>query len=117
MCRLLRPGATFALTQGDQGGLVMEAGPTGPRRLRRYPAVRSRAVADPTGAGDVFLAALTAARVEPRLLGGERATGFDVLLAAAAASLVLEGRGLLGVPDRAAITDRISTARREAAIS
>ncbi|HET7726455.1 MAG TPA: PfkB family carbohydrate kinase [Candidatus Limnocylindrales bacterium] len=107
LCRLLRPGATLVVTQGDRGGLVMEASPDGVHHLRHYPAVRSHAVVDPTGAGDVFLAALAAARTEPRLVAGRIAAGFDLLLAAAAASLVLEGPGLLGVPDRDAVRRRM----------
>ena len=107
LCRLLRPGATLVVTKGDRGGLVMEAAPDGVHHLRHYPAVRSHAVVDPTGAGDVFLAALAAARTEPRLVGGRIAAGFDLLLAAAAASLVLEGPGLLGVPDRDAVRRRM----------
>jgi sugar/nucleoside kinase (ribokinase family) len=107
---LLRPGASLVVTQGDRGGLVAD-GPGGTTRLRRYPAVRSNHRVDPTGAGDVFLAALTAARIQPRLLGGQAGRGFDLLLAAAAASLVIEGPGLLGVPDRAAVRERIAEAR------
>lgn len=107
LCRLLRPGATLVVTQGDRGGLVMEAAQDGVHRLRHYPAVRSHAIVDPTGAGDVFLAALAAARVEPRLVAGRIASGFDLLLAAATASLVLEGPGLLGVPERHAIRARM----------
>jgi sugar/nucleoside kinase (ribokinase family) len=107
LCALLRPGAILAVTQGVNGGLVMEASPEGPVRMRHYPAVPAGEVVDPTGAGDVFLAALAAARTEPRLVGGRIRHGHDVLLAAAAASLVLESDGLLGVPDRAAVRDRI----------
>jgi sugar/nucleoside kinase (ribokinase family) len=107
LCALLRPGATLAVTQGVNGGLVMEATPDGPARMRHYPAVATAGVVDATGAGDVFLAALAAARTEPRLVGGRIAHGHDVLLAAAAASLVLEAQGLLGVPDRTAVRDRI----------
>ena len=91
----------------------MEGGPDGPGHPRHYPPVRSRNPIDPTGAGDVFLAALAAARIEPRLVAGRVDAGFDLLLAAAAASLVLEGRGLLGVPDRAAVTERMAAARLE----
>lgn len=108
LCRLLRPGATLAVTQGDRGGLVMEAGPDGPHHLRHYPPVRSHGPIDPTGAGDVFLAALAAARIEPRLVGARFAAGYDLLLAAAAASLVLEGPGMLGVPDRDAVRRRMA---------
>lgn len=110
---LLRPGATLAVTQGDRGGLVMEAGPGGPRYLRHYPAVRTHGAVDPTGAGDVFLAALAAARIQPRLVGGRLAGGLDLLLAAAAASLVLEGPGLLGVADRMTVARRMAEGAAE----
>ena len=101
----LREGATLVVTQGDRGGIVAtNAG--GRVRLRHYPAVRSQRPLDAPGAGDTFLAALTAAWVEPRLVGGRKG-GHDLLLAAAAASLVLEGRGLDGVPDREALSARM----------
>jgi sugar/nucleoside kinase (ribokinase family) len=117
---LLRRGASLAVTQGDRGGLVAH-GAHGDRdaalELRHYPAVPSHDLVDPTGAGDVFLAALAAARIEPRLVGGRIGQGFDLLLAAAAASLVLEGPGMLGVPMREAVRVRMSEAlaRRAAA--
>jgi sugar/nucleoside kinase (ribokinase family) len=105
---VLRPGASLAVTRGDQGGIVAD-GPDGEHlRLRHYPAIRSVAPVDATGAGDVFLAALAAARIQPRLVAGKLAQGLDLLLAAAAASLVLEGPGLHGVPDRAAIRRRMA---------
>lgn len=116
LCRLLRPGATLVVTQGDRGGIVLEAGSGRLGHPRHYPPVRSHAPIDPTGAGDVFLAALAAARIEPRLVGGRIGAGFDLLLAAAAASLVLEGPGLLGVPDRSAVSERIAAARREGTV-
>jgi len=110
-------GASLAITQGDRGGLVVHGthGDDGERRLdlRHYPAVRSHRPVDPTGAGDVFLAALAAARIEPRLIGGRVGHGLDLLLAAAAASLVLEGAGLLGVPTREAVAARM----REGAVA
>ena len=107
----------MVVTQGDRGGLVMEAGPDGPGHPWLYPPVRSHDPVDPTGAGDVFLAALAAARIEPELL--QRRRGFDLLLAAAAASLVLEGPGLHGVPQLSAVLERMAAARRgsEPAIS
>lgn len=115
---LLRRGASLAVTQGDHGGLVVH-GAHGDRdaalELRHYPAVPSRDVVDPTGAGDVFLAALAAARVEPRLVGGRIGQGFDLLLAAAAASLVLEGPGMFGVPTRDAVRVRMAEALRRRA--
>lgn len=108
---LLRHGASLAITQGDRGGLVVHGVHTDGREprleLRHYPAIRSHRRVDPTGAGDVFLAALAAARIEPRLLGGRRGQGLDLLLAAAAASLVLEGPGLVGVPSREAVAARM----------
>lgn len=105
---LLHPGATLAITQGDHGGLVMTAGPDGPAHVHHYPAVRSHRIVDPTGAGDVFLAALAAARIEPRLVGGRLALGWDMLLAASAASIVLERPGLLGVGDRVEVSRRMA---------
>jgi sugar/nucleoside kinase (ribokinase family) len=103
----LAEGSSLVVTRGDRGGLVA-AREDGRLRLRHYPAVPSHLPVDPTGAGDVFLAALTAARVEPRLVGGGLAAGHDILLAAAAGSLVLEGPGLLGVPDREALARRMA---------
>lgn len=107
LCRLLRPGATLSITQGPHGGLLVAVGESGSHRMRRYPAVPTRDVVDPTGAGDVFLAALAAARSQPRLVGGRLGRGFDLLLAAVAASLVIEGPGLHGVPSRTAVRARI----------
>lgn len=107
LCRLLRPGAMLVVTQGDRGGLVLETGDDGPRRIRHYPAVRSHDPIDPTGAGDVFLAALAAARIDPRLVGGRIDRGADLLLAAAAAALVLEGPGMAGVPQLPAVRTRV----------
>jgi sugar/nucleoside kinase (ribokinase family) len=105
----VRRGATLVLTQGDQGGIVADGvGADGSLHLRHYPAVRSQMTVDPTGAGDVFLAALAAARIQPRLVGGRIGQGFDLLLAAAAASLVLEGPGLHGVPSRDAVRRRMA---------
>jgi sugar/nucleoside kinase (ribokinase family) len=110
---LLHRGASLAVTQGDRGGLIVHGAhpahgePEAALELRHYPAIRSDHPVDPTGAGDVFLAALAAARIEPRLVGGRNGLGFDLLLAAASSSLVLEGPGLLGVPDRAAVRARM----------
>ena len=116
--RLLRRGASLAVTHGDQGGLIVHGAhgtADAELELRHYPAVRSHRPVDPTGAGDVFLAALAAARIEPRLVGGRIRQGFDLLLAAAAASLVLEGPGMLGVPERDAVRARMAEAVRRPA--
>ena len=106
--RALRPGALLAITQGDRGGLVADGLEGDALHLRHYPAVPSHHIVDPTGAGDVFLAALAAARVEPRLVGGRIGQGLDLLLAAAAASLVLEAPGMLGVPTRDVVRRRMA---------
>jgi sugar/nucleoside kinase (ribokinase family) len=112
---LLRRGSSLAVTQGDRGGLIVH-GARGDHaaelELRHYPAIPSHAAVDPTGAGDVFLAALAAARIEPRLVGGRIGQGFDLLLAASAASLVLEGPGMFGVPMRDAVRRRMAEARQ-----
>jgi sugar/nucleoside kinase (ribokinase family) len=105
----VRRGATLVFTQGDQGGIVVDGvNVDGSLHLRHYPAVRSHRTVDPTGAGDVFLAALAAARIQPRLVRGRIGQGLDLLLAAAAASLVLEGPGLHGVPSRDAVRRRMA---------
>jgi sugar/nucleoside kinase (ribokinase family) len=113
----LRPGATLLVTSGAHGGLAAEVGPDGLRRVHHYPALRPDRVLDPTGAGDVFLASVLAARARPDLVGGRIAQRYDLLLGAAAASLLVEGPGLDGVPDRRAIRRRMSeaAARREPA--
>ena len=104
----LRPGATLALTDGRHGGLLVDA--ASPLRLRRYPAIPPDGVVDPTGAGDVFLATLMAARLAPGRLGGPPRKGGDARLAAAAASLAIERPGLLGVPSLGAVLRRAARA-------
>ena len=113
----LRPGATLLVTGGARGGLAAEVGPDGLRRVHHYPALRPDRALDATGAGDVFLASVLAARAKPQLVGGRIAQRYDLLLGAAAASLLVEGPGLDGVPDREAIRRRMSEAavRRVAA--
>jgi sugar/nucleoside kinase (ribokinase family) len=86
----------------------MTATASGAGRLRRWPSIPADAIVDPTGAGDVFLATLFAARFQPRLIRGRADRHLDLRLAAAAASLVLERPGLLGVPDRVALRDRVA---------
>jgi len=106
----LRPGATLLVTSGAHGGLAGEVGPAGLERLHHYPALRPDRVVDPTGAGDVFLAAVLAARARPDLVGGRIAQHYDLLLGAAAASLLVEGPGMASVPTRDAIRRRMSAA-------
>ena len=117
VARFLRRGATVLVTSGARGGLAAEVGPDGLERLHHYPALRPDRFVDPTGAGDVFLATVLAARTKPQLVGGRIAQHYDLLLAAAAASLLVEGPGLDGVPGRDAIRRRMAdaAARREPA--
>ena len=96
------PRATILLTAGDRGGLAF-GGP----HVQRYPAIPARAVLDPTGAGDVFLAALMAVW----LLQGEMATGRALRFAAAAGSCAGEGAGLGGVPTKAQVAERLHPLR------
>jgi sugar/nucleoside kinase (ribokinase family) len=104
---LLRPTARLAVTAGEDGGLVGER--LGEAwRWRRYRAIPSRGTVDPTGAGDVFLAALLAARLEPRLVGGRLARGGDVLLAAAAASCSVEAPGIAGIAEPVRLSERLA---------
>ncbi len=113
---LLHPGATLAWTEGDAGGLVLTRGETGEiQPARRYPAIPSDRVIDPTGAGDVFLAAMLAVRLQPSLAKGlarSGGPGAAVRFAAAAASLVVEAPGLTGVPDLDATVRRAKRAPR-----
>jgi sugar/nucleoside kinase (ribokinase family) len=117
--RIVGHGDSLAITHGDQGGLIVhgthrDADGESILELRHYPSILSEHPVDPTGAGDVFLAALAAARIEPRLVGGRIDQGLDLLLAASAASLVLEGPGLLGVPTREAVRKRMMKALQQA---
>jgi sugar/nucleoside kinase (ribokinase family) len=90
--------ATIVLTAGADGGMALE----GPH-LARYAAIPADAVADPTGAGDVFLSALMAAW----LATGELATSRTLRFAAAAGSVAVEGVGLAGVPTKMAVAARL----------
>jgi sugar/nucleoside kinase (ribokinase family) len=91
-------GASIVLTAGEGGGVALSHG-----KLLRYSAVPAAAPVDPTGAGDVFLAALMTAW----LLAGEVATSKALRFAAAAASCAVEGIGLNGVPTREQVAARL----------
>ncbi len=105
---LLKPGARLVVTQGHEGGLVVTVGDAGPEAVLRYHSIATDTELDPTGAGDTFLAALLSTVVH-HTLGGRRAARAhpEIRLAAAAGSLVVEGMGLAGVPDRAAMVARV----------
>jgi hypothetical protein len=103
----LARGASLFVTEGEAGGVALGRDADGASIEHRYPAIPSDGVVDPTGAGDVFLASMLATRLQPALADGlPSATTF----AAAAASLAVEGPGLLGVPDLAAVRRRAERA-------
>ena len=108
---LLRPGATMLLTDGANGGVALDAGPGGAVvRRRAWSPIPVDRFVDPVGAGDTFLAGVFAARVDPSLAGLGVGADADLLVGAAAASLVCESPGLLGVPDRDAVLRRMHRA-------
>lgn len=114
----LDPEATLVMTEGAEGGRILGPETRGGRTPGRYPAIPSGTVVDPTGAGDVFLAAWLAATISPSICAPSDALAF----AAAAGSLVVEGPGLDGVPDLAAVRARMTRApslpsRRPRAVS
>lgn len=113
LLRLLRPGADLVVTDGPAGGRLARLGRDGRARTRPYAAVAPNRVVDPTGAGDVFLAALIASVVQPEAAGRVGRTGvrLDLEFAAAAASFIVEGPGLYGVPSRRAVLGRIARDR------
>jgi hypothetical protein len=96
--RAFAPRATVVLTAGDRGGLTIRDS-----RLVRYSAIPALRVVDPTGAGDVFLAALMVAW----LLYRDAASSWALRFAAAAGSCAVEGEGLAGVPTAAQVTARL----------
>jgi sugar/nucleoside kinase (ribokinase family) len=96
LLELLGPRSTLLWTEGAAGGLVLDRDARGATRQRRYPAVPADELVDPTGAGDVFLAAMLATALSPSLGAGLPDT---TTFAAAAASLTVEAPGLAGVPD------------------
>ena len=96
--RALAPKAAIALTAGEGGGVVARGG-----ELVRYRAAPAPRAVDPTGAGDVFMAALMVAW----LLTGELATPRTLRFAAAAGSCAVEGVGLAGVTTKAQVAARI----------
>lgn len=106
--------ATLVVTDAERGGLVAEpARAHGGRRWRPYRAIAADRLADATGAGDVFLAALVATWLTPERFGAQANRGdAAVRIAAAAASLSVEGLGLSGVPALAAVLSRATRAAR-----
>lgn len=115
---LLKPGARLVVTRGDEGGLVVVAGGSGPDAVLRYGLTPSEHEVDPTGAGDTFLAALVSTVVH-HTLGGRRSSPAhpELRFAAAAGALVVEGPGLTAVPDRRAVLARMVRDRITRAVS
>jgi sugar/nucleoside kinase (ribokinase family) len=103
----LEDGAVLVLTRGANGGLIVTADAGRPTGMRSYPALPATHV-DATGAGDAFLAAFLAARLEPRLVGGRTTLDWQARLGAAVSALIVEGVGLAAVPDRAAVRRRLA---------
>lgn len=114
---VLHPGAFLLVTQGSEGGVLVRVGSDGPSQTWRYDATTTSGEIDATGAGDTFLAALQASILRPAVAGRRRSrTGPDLPFAAAAGSLVVEGLGLVGVPDRSAILERRAGASSDGAV-
>jgi sugar/nucleoside kinase (ribokinase family) len=111
------PPADLLITQGAEGGLLIRLGPDGPVESLRYLPTATDGESDPTGAGDTFLAALQASILRPAVVGRTRTRHrLDLRFAAAAGSLVVEGPGLAGVPDRAAVLVRRARERIRRAV-
>jgi sugar/nucleoside kinase (ribokinase family) len=113
LLRLARAGAALVVTDGPAGGRLVRLGGDGRPRIRPYGAIGPDREVDPTGAGDVFLAALLAGIVRPGILGPgrRRHAAMDLRFAAAVASFVVEAAGLHGVPDRQAVLARLADRR------
>ncbi len=100
-----RAGQSIAVTSGRSGGVYLWRTRAGDIAAHQWRAVPARREVDPTGAGDVFLAALLAARL---ILGDDPSRpGAALRFAAVAASLSVEDVGLAAVPDLAQIRARI----------
>lgn len=103
---LIRPGATVVITRGLRGGTALTSRRPARAAVHSFHAVPSDRIVDPTGAGDVFLAAVLAAI----LAGPELEVAEDwpsrLQFGAAAASLVIEGPGLTAVPTLEAVRRR-----------
>jgi sugar/nucleoside kinase (ribokinase family) len=113
----LRPGAHLLVTQGGHGGLLVTAAATAPLEVLRYLPLPTEGVVDPTGAGDVALAALLATRIRPDVVGSPNPSLARTLrFAAAAGSLAVEGIGLAGVPDLQAVRIRAERERVRRAV-
>jgi sugar/nucleoside kinase (ribokinase family) len=104
---LLRPGAELLVTEGAAGGLLVATSQSGPPRTARYRALPARQV-DPTGAGDVFMAAYVAGSIANQAAVREAWPAEAVVRwAAAGSAMAIEGLGLEGIPTRAELLARL----------
>ncbi|CAN5770108.1 PfkB family carbohydrate kinase [soil metagenome] len=87
---LRRDGQRLVVTEGVRGALHIERA-TGRYHLRYVPAIRARAGADATGAGDTFLAAWLAATLLLRRARTARSDPRALALAALCASMLVDG--------------------------
>jgi sugar/nucleoside kinase (ribokinase family) len=102
---LLGPDSELLMTAGHRGGCTV--GPKGRVRVV-YPPIPAREQIDPTGAGDVMMAALVAALTSSDPTERVRSRGRHLRFAATAASLLVEQPGLDAVPDGTQICLRIA---------
>ena len=97
---LLRADTELLVTEGIAGGLLARATEDGPPRTARYRALPARQV-DPTGAGDVFMAAYVAASIVNQATPEQDWPVETVVRwAAATSAMAVEGLGLEGIPTR-----------------
>lgn len=101
-----RSGQRMVVTAGTSGALLLRRGADGRLAARRCGIVPTDAVVDLTGAGDAFFAGWIAATLATRDAADSRA----LLVAAAAASLKVEGYGLAGLPTASALRRRLREA-------
>ncbi len=108
LAAFMHPGATMLLTNGVHGGHAHEIG-VGASIVssRHWHSIPIQTYVDPVGAGDTFLAAVFAARVDPSLAASWTGPDPDLRMGAAVGSLILEGPGMFGVPDHAATVARM----------
>ncbi len=105
---LLRPGAELLVTEGVSGGLLVRTTESGPPQTMRYRSLPARQV-DPTGAGDVFMAAYVAGSVvNPAGPGDDWPLDVVVRWAVAGSALAVEGLGLEGIPTRPELLARLA---------
>jgi 1D-myo-inositol 3-kinase len=104
---LLRPGAELLVTEGVEGGLLATMTESGSPRTMRYRSLPARQV-DPTGAGDVFMAAYVAGSIVNQAAAADPwPVEAVVRWAAAGSAMSVEGLGLEGIPPRAELLARL----------